>query len=208
MPNLRALLLFTLSALIPAIALAQASPSPEPAVAGISSLDRLTRDRDTKEQFFTKTMATLNLTYNGSGDLTSSLIKTELHSLFMTVEINGELIKRVAKSNKPKVQEAVKAGPLSVKGRWARPGTRRQTKCMGELSVGFQQVVFLPYGGKDGFSCHIETRNLEQEVYDRWTTTFDLEQKAAYGACTTQQTRGTTEFWSCIDNAGIPFPAT
>ncbi len=206
MSNHRSLLLCTLLALMPAVAFGQAARGELATGARISDLDRMTRDRDANERFFSKTMATLNLTYQSSGDLRSSLIKTELHSLFMTVEVNGELVKGIAKSKKPKVQEAIKAGPLNVKGRWARPGTRRETECMGELTVGFQQIAFLPYGGDDGFSCHVEVRILPKEVYEEWRATFDSEQVGAYVNCVTEHTRGSTEFWNCIDSAGIPFP--
>ncbi len=204
--GLGGILFCALSALVPAVTLAQASPEPASAGPPISSIDRLTRDRDTKKQFFSNTMVTLNLTYKSSGDLRSSLIKTEAHNLFMTVEVNGQQIKGIAKSKKPKVQEAVKAGPMNVKGRWARPGTRLETKCSGELTVGFQQIAFLPYGGKDGFSCYVEKRTLAEEVYEEWKAAFDPEQKGAHGNCATQHARGSTEFWSCIEGAGIPFP--
>ncbi len=211
MLNLRCLLVTTiafsmLTMGIPTLTLAQAGPSPDVQGAPISDLDRLTRERDTNKRFFSKTMATLHLTYQSSGDLKSSLLKKEGHSVFMTVEVDGDLIKGIAKNKKPKVQEAVRAGPIEVKGRWARPGTRLQTKCAGELTVGFQQIVFLPYGGTDGFSCHVETRILPDAVYDAWKDGFDLEQTGAYGACATQHPRGSTEFWTCIDQAGMPFP--
>ncbi len=206
MSNLKKLSLCALLTLLPAVALAQASPAPLPPGAPISDMDRLFREKDTNERFFNKRMATLNLTYTSSGDLKSSLVKTELHSLFMTVEANGKKIKAIAKTEKPKVQEAVEAGPLNVIGRWARPGTRRETKCSGELTVGFHHIVFLPYGGVDRFSCHVEMRNLPEEVYDQWKASFDPDQTSAYGGCASQYARGGAEFWSCIDGAGIPFP--
>lgn len=196
-----------LSALVPAVALAQASPPPLPPIGDpISDIDRMTRERDANKRFFTKTMATLHLTYNGSGDLRTQLIKTELQSLFMTVQVDGKQIKGIAKNEKPKVQEAVDAGPLRVKGRWSRPGTRRETECRGELVVGFQQVVFLPYGGEHGFSCAIEMRNLPEEVYEEWKAGLDADQSAAYYDCTTRHARGSADFWGCVDAAGVPFP--
>ena len=206
MLNMRTLLTLSLFALLPAVALAQASPAPLPPGAPISDIDRMMRDKDTNERFHSKTMVTLNLTYTSAGDLKSSLIKTEAHSLFMTVEVNGKQVKRIASSKKPKVQEAVEAGPIHVTGRWARPGIRRETKCKGELTVGFQQIVFLPYGGVDGFSCHVEMRNLPEEVYEGWKAGFDADQTSAYGNCASRFPRGSAEFWSCIDGAGIPFP--
>ena len=207
MPKPRTVLICLLSALVPAVALAQASPPPlAPLGPATSDIDRLTRERDTNKKFFNKTMATLNLTYSSSGDLTSSLIKTELHSLFMTVEVNGKQLKGLAKNEKPKVQEAVEAGKLNVKGRWSRPGIRRVTECEGELAVGFQQIVFLPYGDVHGFSCHVEPRNLPEEVYEEWQAGLDAEQAGAFQDCASQSPRGTAEFWSCIDGAGVPFP--
>ncbi len=207
MPDFRPLYLCSLLTLIPVVALAQASPGPLPTSAPISDMDRLMREKDTNERFFNKPMVTLNLTYNGAGDLKSSLIKHEGHSVFMTVQVNGQKIKGIAKSEKPKVQEAVKAGPLNVTGRWARPGTRRETRCTGELTVGFHKIIFLPFGGIDSFSCYVEMRNLPEETYTEWQAGFDADQTGAYGECASKHPRGSGEFWSCIDGAGIPFPA-
>ena len=209
MSILRTLSMSFLLALLPAIALAQASPSPPTGTLGgpISDMSRMTRQRDTNEQYHSNTMATLNLTFNSSGDLKSSLIKNEGHSLFTTVEINGALIKRIAKSEKPKVQEAVKPGPIDVKVRWARPGKRTNARCTGELVVGFQQIVVLPYGGVDGLSCHVEMRSLPQEVYDQWKAGLDADQAEARDVCGSQHSRGSADFWLCIDSAGVPFPA-
>lgn len=207
MPSLRNLLLWSLLTLIPAVAFAQASPEPLGSLgAPASDLSRMTRDKETGEKFFNKTMATLNLVYQSSGDLRSSLVKTELNSLFMTIEVNGAKVKNVAKTEKPKVQEAVQAGTMEVKGRWARPGTRLQTKCSGELAVGLHKIVFLPYGGTDRFSCHVEVRHLSEEAYAGWQASLDTDQAGASGNCDTQHTRGSAEFWSCIDSADVPFP--
>ncbi len=202
------LLLWIVLILVPAVALAQASPAPLNPLGGpISDMDRMMREKETNERFFNKAMVTLNLSYNSAGDLRSSLIKHEGHSVFVTLQINDKLIKGIAKSKKPKVQEAVAPGPINATGRWARPGTRRNTKCTGELTVGFHHVVFLPYGDIDGFSCHVEMRNLPEEVYTEWKAGFDADQTGAYGQCASQHPRGSAEFWTCIDGAGIPFPA-
>ena len=207
MSNLRNLLLCTLLLLFPTIALAQASQSPLSTDAPISDMDRMMREKDTAERFFNKALVTLNLSYNGAGDLRSSLIKHEGNSVFVTVEVNGKLVKGIAKSKKPKVQEAVEAGPIHVTGRWARPGTRLGTKCKGELTVGFHEIFFLPFGGIDDFTCHVRMRLLSEEVYNEWQTSFDADQTTAYGECVGQHPRGGSEFWTCIDKAGIPFPA-
>ncbi len=208
MSNPKNLLLCALLILVPAVAFAQASPAPLGSIGGpISDMDRMMREKDTNERFFNKAMVTLNLSYNGSGDLRSSLIKHEGHSVFTTLQVNGKHIKGIAKSKKPKIQEAVAAGPLNVTGRWARPGTRLATKCIGELTVGFQQIIFLPFGGIDDFSCHVQIRILPEEVYSEWKAAFDPDQSGAYSQCASKHPRGSTEFWSCIDGAGIPFPA-
>ena len=205
MSNLRALWLCTLSMLVPAIAFSQASPPPLGSVGKpASELRRLNRDLAASES--ARTIATLNLTYRSSGDLTSSLVRAEMQSLFVTVEIDGEKIKGVAKNKKPKVREAVQAGPMSVIGRWAKPGKRHETSCRGELVVGLQQVVFLPYGGTDGLSCRVQMRELSDEVYAEWKASFDPDQAAAYSRCASRHAPGSAEFWSCIDSAGVPFP--
>ncbi len=210
MSNMRVLSMALLITWIPAAAALAQAPSPGP-LGGvgrpISDLNKMIRERDTAERFHSDTMVTLNLTYNSSGDLKSSLIKHEGHSVFMTLEVNGDQIKRIAKTEKPKVQEAVEPGPMDVTGRWARPGTRLRTRCTGELTVGFQQIVFLPYGGVDGFSCHIEMRNLPDEVYEEWKAGLDADQTEATSVCGSQHPRGSADYWKCIDGSGVPFPA-
>ncbi len=207
MSSLKNLLLLSLLTLMPAAALAQASQSPLATDGPISDMDRMMREKDTDERFFNRAMVTLNMSYNGSGDLRSSLIKHEGHSVFMTVQVNGKQVKGIAKSKKPKIQEAVAAGPIHVTGRWARPGTQRRTKCDGDLTVGFHNIVFVPFGGIDDFSCFVTIRILPDEVYDEWKADFDTDQTNAYGECASQHPRGGTEFWTCIDGAGIPLPA-
>ena len=207
MSNFRSPWLCVLSILLPAVAAAQASPPPLQSVGKPpSELRRLNRDLANQES--ARRVATLNLTYRGSGDLTSSLVRAEMQSLFVTVEINGEKVKGIAKNKKPKVREAVQAGPVSVIGRWAKPGKRHETRCQGELVVGLQQVVFLPYGGPDGFSCRVEMRELSDEDYTEWKVSLDPDQAAAYSRCASQCAPGSAEFWSCIDGAGVPFPKT
>ena len=66
---------------------------------------------------------------------------------------------------------------------------------------------YLPFGGIDMFSCHVEIRDLPEEVYTEWKAGFDADQTGAYGTCASQHPRGSAEFWTCIDSAGISFPA-
>ena len=207
MSNLRASWFCILSMLIPAVASAQASPPPLQSIGKPpSELRRLNRDLENQQS--ARMVATLNLTYRSSGDLTSSLVRAEMQSIFVTVEINGEKLKGIAKNKKPKVREAVQAGPMSVIGRWAKPGKRHETSCHGELVVGLQQVLFLPWGGADGLSCRVEMRELADEVYTEWKASLDPDQAAAYSRCASQYAPGSAEFWSCIDGAGVPFPKT
>lgn len=200
------LLLFAVLLLIPAVALAQASPAPLNPLGGpISDIDRMMREKDTNERFHNQALLTLNLSYNSAGDLRSTLTKSGLHSVFMTLEVDETLIKKIAKSKKPKVQEAVKPGQINVKGRWARPGTQLKTKCIGELTVGFHQVVFLPYGG-EGFTCVVEPRNLPKEVWTEWQAGFTDAQKGSYNQCVSKNPNGGGGFWTCIEGAGIALP--
>ncbi len=88
-----------------------------------------------------------------------------------------------------------------------RPGKRIEQRCYGELAVGFQQVVFLPYGGKEGyFSCVIAPRILPDDVFEPWENGIAAEKKQAYNECASVQYRGSADFWHCIDIAGIPLP--
>ena len=204
------LLMFAMAlAALPDAVLAQA-PSGRPPLAPlgrpISDLDLENRLRDAHKRN-QDGVATLELSYQSSGDLWSSMKKTNPQGLFVTVEVNGSHIKNIAKGKKPKIQEAVPAGVLDVKARLSRPGKRLETKCYTELTVGYHQVIFLPYGGETGyFSCHVLPRLLPDELVAEWKQGFDADQAQAFAACASTHARGGTGYWTCIESAGIPFP--
>lgn len=155
----------------------------------------------------TEYLATLELSLRSSGDLWSVFHKSSPQGLFVTVEVEDKLIKDIAKNDKVKVAEVVGPGALEVKGRFVRPGKRVEYRCFGELTVGFQQVVFLPYGGNDGnFSCVVAPRLLPDEHYDAWVQGLPAESAQAFSDCSAVNARGSSGFWSCIDGAGIPLP--
>ncbi len=171
-----------------------------------SDLDRANRLRDTNSRD-TSAIATMELTYWTSGDLKSVLVKHNPQNLFVTLEVDGEQIKELARNKKPKVQETVAPGALIAKGRWARPGKRWETYCGGNLRVGFHKVTFLPYGGEEGhFGCEITPRLLPDELFNSWKDALAGEQLTSYNDCAGVHPRGSSEFWSCIENSEVPFP--
>ena len=172
----------------------------------ISDLDLANRLKDAALAN-TDYLATLELSLRGSGDLWSVMKKTNPQGLFVTVEISGALVKDIAKGKKPKVAEAISPGPLNIKARHSRPGKRLEERCEGELTVGFQQVIFLPYGGHEGyFSCEIIPRLLPDDVFAQWKESIAADKAQAYSDCASVHPRGSGEFWTCIDGAGITLP--
>ncbi len=194
--------------LVPGTLWAQASrPDPlGPVGAPISDIDLENRLREAHRRN-ADGIGTLELSYRGSGDLWSSMKKTNPQGLFVTIEVNGDQIKKIAKNQKPKVQEAVPTGVFDVTARLSRPGKRLVTECYTELKVGFFQVIFLPYGGREGyFSCQVLPRLLPDEMVAEWRDGFDDDQTAAFSECATAHHRGSTGYWSCIEGAGIALP--
>ena len=204
---LAALVLFVLPLALPEAARSQEGAGPlGPLGPPISDLDMANRLKDT-ELRDTEALATLELTYTTSGDLKSVMVKKNPQNLFVTLELDGEQLKDIARNKKPKVKEAVQPGQLTAKGRWSRPGKRLETFCEGQLEVGFQQVVFFPYGGEDGyFGCEILPRLLPDEEFTAWKEGLPSEQSQAYYECAGVHPRGSGDFWTCIDKSGIPFP--
>ncbi len=200
-------LLAALLTVLPAAARAQASRPPlPPAGPPISDLDMANRLRDAGLKN-TDYIATLELSLRSSGDLWSVMHKTNPQGLFVTVEVDGQLIKDISKNKKPKVAEAVGPGALNVKARYTRPGKRIEERCYGELTLGFQQVVFLPYGGIEGyFSCEVIPRLLPDDLFEAWKSGIAEEKTQAYYDCASTNPRGSAGFWYCIDVAGIPLP--
>lgn len=202
------LALLVLWTVLPLAAVAQgpAGPPPLPPGPGMSDLDMANRLNQAGLKQ-TDYLATLELSLRNSGDLWSIMKKTAPQGLFVTVEHDGALIKDIAKSKKPKVAEAVGPGVLNIKARYTRPGKRYEERCYGELSVGFQQVVFLPYGGEDGyFSCQVLPRLLPDEVFAEWKKGIAAEKTQSYSDCASVHPRGSGGFWTCIDAAGIVLP--
>ncbi len=198
-----------LLALAPGTLEAQSPGGPEPLGPlgrPISDLDLENRLRDAHKRN-NASIGTLELSYRGSGDLWSSMKKASPQGLFVTVEVDGDQVKKIAKSEKPKVQEAVPTGVFDVKARLSRPGRRLVTECHTELDVGYFQVIFLPYGGRQGyFSCEILPRLLPDETIAEWRQGFDAGQTRAFSECASAQPRGSTGYWTCIEGAGIPLP--
>lgn len=194
---------------LPDVARSQASPDPlGPSGPPISDLDLANRLKDTDARD-TEAIATLELTYWTSGDLKSVMVKKNPQNLFVTLELDGEQLKDVARNKKPKLRENTQAGNLFAKGRWSRPGKRLEADCQGQLRVGFQQIIFFPYGGETGhFGCEVLTRLLPDEEFTAWKEGLPADQSEAYYQCAGVHPRGSGEFWTCIDESGIPFPRT
>ncbi len=172
----------------------------------ISDLDMTNRMKDT-ELRDTEALATLELTYWNTGDLKSILVKKNPQNLFVTLELDGAQLKDIARNKKPKVKEAVKPGRLTAKGRWSRPGKRLETICEGQLQIGFQQVIFFPYGGEDGyFGCHVLPMLLPDEEFTAWKEALPSQQSEAYYQCAGVHPRGSGDFWNCIEESDIPLP--
>ncbi|MEM7585661.1 MAG: hypothetical protein AAF560_19890 [Acidobacteriota bacterium] len=203
--------LLLLLLVVPSAAWAQPGRPGSPGALGplgpaTSDLDRANRLRDTSLRD-TSVLATMELSYRASGDLKTALIKHNPQNLFVTLEVDGEQLKKLAKNKKPKLQEAVPPGVLMAKGRWSRPGKRYETHCGGNLNVGFQKVIFFPYGGEEGFfGCEILPRLLPDKVFNGWKDNLEGEQLKGYNDCAGVHPRGSSEFWSCIENSEIPFP--
>ncbi len=200
--------LVLLLVLVPGTLLAQASrPGPLGPVGAALSDMGLEKRLNEAHKRNTDSIGTLELSYRGSGDLWSSMKKTNPQGLFVTIEVNGDQVKKIAKSQKPKVQEAVPLGVFDVKARLSRPGKRLVTECYTELKVGYFQVIFLPYGGRDAyFSCEVLPRLLPDEVVAEWRKGFDADQTQAFSECATTNPRGSTGYWTCIEGAGITLP--
>ena len=199
--------LFVVALLLPAAAWSQASRGPLPSLGPpTSDLDRANRLKDTDLRDI-EALATLEILYRSSGDLMTRMVKKNPQNLFVTVELDGAQLKNISRNKKPKVQEAVSSGLLSAKGRWSRPGKRLEATCEKQLEVGFQQIVFLPYGGEKGFfSCEVLPRLLADERFDAWKGALVDDQAQAYHQCAGVHPRGSGNFWSCIETAGITFP--
>lgn len=207
MPKTAAALLLVFVVFLPATARSQSSKPPLPALGPrISDLGLETRLNEAAERN-SEAIATLEFSYLSSGDLRTVMKKTNPQGLFVTVEVNGSQVKNIARNKKLKVAEAVEAGRLRVKARWSRPGKRLETECQGETAVGFQQVIFLPYGGDEGyFSCQVLPRLLPDEVVAEWKDGFEQAETEAFRSCAETLPRGSTSYWTCIESAGIPFP--
>ena len=203
----KGLALAILLALSASAGFSQSTPPVDPGIGPgpISDIDRLSRQRDALLRR-TDTMARLLLSYRGSGELTSSLEKTNPQGLFVRAAVNGTPIKKLAKSGKPKVVTGIEPGLLEVEATWSRPGTRFKTKCEASLQVGFHQAVILPYGGTDNFSCQVSPRLLSEEVLEAWKSDLKGDEVSLLANCSGSEAMGSPEFWDCVDRAGLPFP--
>jgi hypothetical protein len=133
--------------------------------------------------------------------------KTNPQGLFFTLEVDGTQVKNVARGKKLKVEEAVEHGELRVLAKLSRPGRRLTAVCKADMAVGFRQVIFLPYGGDEGyFSCHILPRLLPDELVAEWKEGFEQKEKEAFRDCAETLPRGSSSYWACIESAGIPLP--
>ena len=151
-----ATLLFVSLALNPIAAYSQASKPPlAPLGPRTSDLNMTTRLNEAAERN-RDSIGTLLFSYLGSGDFRTVMKKTNPQGLFFTLEVDGTQVKNVARGKKLKVEEAVEHGELRVLAKLSRPGRRLSAVCKADMAVGFRQVIFLPYGGEEGyFSCHI-----------------------------------------------------
>jgi hypothetical protein len=165
----------------------------------------MNRERDALSRR-TDALATLLLSYRSSGELTSSLEKTSPQSLVVRVTVGGTQVKSLAKGSKPKVAKGVEPGPIKLEATWSRPGTRLKTTCEAELQVGFQEVLIVPYGGSDGFSCEVMPRLLPDDLFEEWKNTLEIYQARAAAECSQSDEAEGVGFWTCIEQAGIPLP--
>ena len=187
---------------------AQSTPPPSTGIGPgpISDIDRLTRQREAL-QARTDTIATLLLSYKSSGELTSSLEKTNPQGLVVRALVGGTQIKKLAKGDKPKVATGIEPGLVEVEATWMRPGTRLKTKCETTLDVGFYQAWILPYGGNENFSCEIAPRSVPAETIETWVKSLDPGQISAVSECAGSDAVADNRFWACIDRAGLPLPS-
>ena len=95
---------------------------------------------------------------------------------------------------------------MEVLARWNRPGTKLQAECLAQLKVGVQEILFLPYGGAEGFSCEVVPRLLAPEEVETWTQRLEEDQIVAFEECEAAHQTGGDAFWACVDGAGLPFP--
>ena len=204
----KSFLLVFLLALSTSDGFSQSTPPPDPGIGPppISDIDRLNRQYETLKGR-TDTMATLLLSYKSTGELTSSLEKSNPQGLFVRAAVNGTPIKKLAKSGKPTIAEGIEPGPMEVEATWSRPGTRLKTKCEGLLQVGFQQAVIVPYGGTDNFSCEIMPRLLPDETFKGWKSTLQADEARLLADCSSSEAMGSPGFWDCVDRAGLPLPS-
>ena len=199
MPGSKNLALVLLLLLPASSALAQSGP-PQP-----SSIGRINREVDALERR-TAALATLLLSYTSGGELTSSLRKANPQGLFVRAKINGTPIKGLAKGKKRKVAVGIEPGVILMEVSWSRPGTRLKTECQADLQVGFQEVLILPYGGNENFSCEILPRVPAEEILEEWKKGLDADEADVLAGCLESHETLSTGFWSCIDSAGLSFP--
>jgi hypothetical protein len=202
-----ATLLFVSLALNPTAAYSQASKPPlAPLGPRTSDLNMTTRLNEAAERN-RDSIGTLLFSYLGSGDFRTVMKKTNPQGLFFTLEVDGTQVKNVARGKKLKVEEAVEHGELRVLAKLSRPGRRLTAVCKVDMAVGFRQVIFLPYGGDEGyFSCHILPRLLPDELVAEWKEGFEQKEKEAFRDCAETLPRGSSSYWACIESAGIPLP--
>lgn len=170
-----------------------------------SRIDRMTRQREALKRR-TDALATLLLSYESSGKLTSSLEKTNPQSLILRATVDGALVKGLARGRKPKVAEGIEQGRLRVEATWTRPGTRLRARCEAELQVGFQEVHVYPSGGTENFSCRIFPRFLPDEIFEEWNKALEADETLVVAACAESEEMGSAGFWMCVDRSGLSLP--
>jgi hypothetical protein len=203
---LAATLLFAGLALIPVATYSQDRRGPLPALGPRTSDLNMTVRLNEAAERNKDSIGTLLFSYLSSGDLRTIMQKTSPQGLFFALEVNGKQVKKVARGKKLKVEEAVEAGELRVLAKLSRPGKRLSAECSADMAVGFQQVIFLPYGGDEGFSCYVLPRLLPDELVAEWKDGFEQKEKEAFRDCAETLPRGSSSYWACIESAGIPFP--
>lgn len=182
---------------------------------GTTQLGILGRLRDaarTRDQSF----AILTVTYR-DGTLSTTLEKKNPSALFVRAKLDGKPIKLARGSKPAHLENVASGGELLVDIERPVFSTRQRGECVGYLSEGTQEVLIYP-GGEDGVACtfypvaeaggSVEVKAGSEEMISEWEKGLSFEQFELVGECLNEHERGSVEFWTCVEEAGVPTPGS
>lgn len=182
---------------------------------GTTHLGLLSRLKDAA-RLREESIASLKITYR-EGTLSTSMEKYVPNALFVRAKLDDKPIK-LARGAKTKHVEGVLPGTLVIDIEQPVHSTRKRGECIGYLAEGVQEVLIYP-GGEEGVTCQfydvevdgakaVEVKEGAEEMISEWEGNLTFEQFELVGTCLNDHERGSVEFWTCVEEAGVPTPGS